>query len=62
MKKSEYLYTTQDASFDHHELSMTVAFNCHPEATKGGRRIRGGGDKYSCYQLVLNICFNRIYY
>jgi len=24
MKKSEYLYTTQDASFDHHELSMTI--------------------------------------
>ena len=24
MKKSEYLYPTQDASFDHHELSMTI--------------------------------------
>ena len=24
MKKSEYLYTTQDAEFDHHELSMTI--------------------------------------
>jgi len=33
--KDVIIASTLDASFDHHELSMTDTSNCHSEITKG---------------------------